>query len=290
MKQIALISGKGGTGKTSITSAFASLAARAVFADCDVNTPDLHIILKPIIKQSYDFESIKKVKIEQDECIRCGLCFNICRFDAVDRIRNKYYVREFSCAGCDLCRRACPVSAIEKINKKAGEYFISETKFGPMSHAQLAVGEDYSNKLVAYVRDNALEIAKEKDLDFLLIDGPPGIGIATISTITAIDLGILVATPTQSSVHDLKRSLKLLEQQKIAAAVIINKNDFNFEISKEIEEYCKENNIPVLGKIPYDRNFTYAMLQQKSIVEYSSESETTRIMKEIWDKVLGMSC
>jgi len=288
MKQIAIISGKGGTGKTSITSAFAALAKKAVFADCDVNASDLHIILKPEVKQSFYFESIKKVKIEQDECIRCGLCFNICRFDAVDRIRNQYYVREFSCAGCDLCRKACPVNAIEKIDKKAGEYFISETRFGPMVHAQLGVGEDYSDKLIAFVRDHALEIVKEKELDFLLIDGPPGIGSASISTITGIDLGILVADPTQSSLHDLKRSLELLENQEIAGAIIINKSDFNSEITKEMEDYCLENNTPILGKIPYDRDFTYAMMEQKSIVEYAPESETTGIVREVWGKVLGI--
>lgn len=286
MKQIAIISGKGGTGKTSISSAFASLAKKAVFADCDVNAADLHIILKPEVIQSFNFDSIKKVKIEQDECIRCGLCFNICRYDAVDRIRNQYYVREFSCAGCDLCRKACPVMAIEKIDKKTGEYFISETRFGPLVHAQLGVGEDYSSKLVAHVRDNAMEIAKEKELDFLLIDGPPGIGCATIATISGIDMAILVTNSTQSSLHDLKRSLELLEKQEIPGTVIINKSNFNCEFAKEMEEYCLANNIPILGKIPYDRDFTYAMLEQKSIVEYAPEAETTEIVRGIWEKVV----
>jgi MinD superfamily P-loop ATPase len=287
MKQIAIISGKGGTGKTSIASAFASLATNSIFADCDVNVPDLHIILRPAIKQSFDFVNKNKVKIDQDECIRCGLCFNICRFDAVDRIRNQYYVREFSCAGCDLCRKACPVMAIDKIDNKAGEYFVSETRFGPLIHSQLGVGEDYSGKLIAFIRDKAMDIAREQDLNTLIIDGPPGVGCASISTITGIDLAVLVTNATQSSIVDLERSIELLKKQGVEGAVIINKSDFNCDIALEMEKYCLNNNITVLGKIPYDRDFTYAMLEQKSIIEFAPESATTKVVREIWGKVVS---
>ncbi len=286
MKQIAIISGKGGAGKTSLTSAFGSLAKSVVFADCDVNASDLHIILNPEIEQAFDFENIKKVKIDQDECIRCGLCFNICHFNAIDRIRNQYYVREFSCAACDLCRKACPVSAIEQIEKKSGEYFISDTRFGPMVYGQLNVGEDYSSKLVAYIRDAALEILEQHKFEILLLDGPPGIGCEAISTILGTDLAVIIVNPTKSGLEYLKRSIELTDKHEIANAVIINKSDFNCDISDDIEAYCLNNNITVLGKVPYDRNFTYAMLEGKSIIEYSPESVTANMLRKIWSSIV----
>ncbi len=288
MKQIAIISGKGGTGKTSITSAFASLAKNSIYADCDVNASDLHIIMRPKVKESFVFSFNQKVKINQQECIKCSICFNVCRFNAVDRIRNNFYVREFSCTGCDLCRKACPVMAIEKIDNKAGEYFISDTRFGQLVHSRLNVGEDYSDRLIDDVKSYACNIAEEKKLDNLIIDGPPGIGCTTISTINGIDLAVLITNSSKSSLHDLKRSLELLKTHNIKASVIINKSNFNCNITKEIEEYCLENGISFLGKIPYDRNFTYGMLEQKSIIEYAPFSATSDIIRKIWEKILKL--
>ncbi len=288
MKQIAIISGKGGTGKTSITSAFASLTNNAVFADCDVAAADLHLIFKPEIKETFDFQGATKVSIEQEDCIRCGLCFNLCRFDAIDRIRNQYYVREFSCEACDLCRKACPVSAINKIDKKAGDYFISDSRFGPMVHSQLEIGEELSGKLVALIRDNAQEIGKAENKDFLIIDGPPGIGYTAIATITGVDIALLISEPTQSGLHDLKRSIQLLDKYDIPAVVIVNKWDLNPEMTKMIEEYCKTEDIKILSKIPYSRKFTHAMIEQKTIIEFAPDCESSVLLKKAWKELVSM--
>jgi len=285
MKQISIISGKGGTGKTSIAASFAALADNAVFADCDVEAADLHLIFEPKVEEVFEYNSLKKVQIIQDECIRCGLCFNLCRFDAIDRIRNKYYVRTFSCEACDLCRKACPVSAIEPINKKIGEYFISSSRFGPLVYGQLAAGSEISGELISHIKDLASEIGNEKNVDFLIIDGPPGIGINAIASITGSDIVLLIAEPTQSGIHDLIRSMELVKSYDIPIKVIINKWSLNHEIAEKIENICKSENIEILAKIPYNRNVSHAMFQQKSVVEYDPNSEISLLLKEAWKKI-----
>jgi MinD superfamily P-loop ATPase len=285
MKQIAIISGKGGTGKTSISASLASMASKAVFADCDVDAADLHLILMPEVQQSFDFAGAKKVNIIQDECIRCGLCYNICRFDAIDHIRNQYYVRLFSCEACDLCRKACPVNAIEQLESKAGEYYISDTRFGPLVHARLGIGEELSGKLVALVRDEAKQIAKTNKLDFLIIDGPPGIGCTAMASVTGIDLAVIVSEPTQSGLHDLKRSVELLQKFDIPLMILINKWDINPTMSLVIENYANDFGLKVVAKIPYSRLFTHAMIAQKSIIEFAPESAESNILRETWSDI-----
>ena len=285
MKQISIISGKGGTGKTSIAASFASLVNNAVFADCDVEATDLHLIFKPKVEDTFEYNSLKKVQIIQDECIRCGLCFNLCRFDAIDRIKNKYYVRTFSCEACDLCRKACPVSAIEPINKKSGEYFVSSSRFGPLVHGQLEVGAEISGELISHIKDLARGVGNKENKDFLIIDGPPGIGINAIASITGSDVALLIAEPTQSGIHDLKRSMELAKNYDIPVKVIINKWDLNPKIASQIEEYCKFESIEILVKIPYDRKVSHAMFQQESVVEYSPDSEVSLILSKAWEKL-----
>ena len=285
MKQISIISGKGGTGKTSIVSSFASLSQNSVFADCDVEAADLHLIFKPKVIESFEYNGLKKVHIIQDECIRCGLCFNLCRFDAIDRIRNKYYVRALTCEACDLCRKACPVSAIEPIDKKSGEYFISSSRFGPLVYGQLEVGEEVSGELISHIREKASNIGAEEKKDYLIIDGPPGISINAIASITGSDLALLIAEPTQSGSHDLKRSLELVNSYNIPAKVIINKWDLSPENTINMETYCKEQSIDVIAKIPFDRTVAHAMMQQKSVIEFAPKSEVSSIIKAAWLKI-----
>jgi len=287
MKQISIISGKGGTGKTSIAASFAALANNAVFADCDVEAADLHLIFKPVVEEAFEYNSLKKVHIIQDECIRCGLCFNLCRFDAIDRIRNKYYVRTFSCEACDLCRKACPVSAIEPIDKKTGDYFISSSRFGPLVYGQLVVGAEISGELISHIKDLASEIGNENNADFLIIDGPPGIGINAIASITGSDFALLIAEPTQSGIHDLKRSIKLAATYDISVKVIINKWDLNIEIANQIEKYCMSGNIEILSKIPFDINVSHAMFQQKSVVELDETSIASESIIDAWKQLLS---
>ncbi len=285
MKQISLISGKGGTGKTSLTAAFASIATNAVFADCDVEAADLHLIFRPSIEASFEYFALKKVRIVQDECIRCGLCFNVCRFDAIDRIRNKYYVRVFSCEACDLCRKVCPVSAIEPINKKSGDYFISSSRFGPLVYGQLEVGVEVSGKLISYIRDSANNIAKSEKKDYIIIDGPPGIGINAIASVTGSDIVVIVVEPTQSGLHDMKRAYDLVDSYNVDSVVVINKWNVNKKLSDEIEIYCNTIGLKIL-KIPFNVNVTNAMYENKSIIEFDKYSDVSISIIEIW-KVLS---
>jgi len=285
MKQLAIISGKGGTGKTSLTAALASIAENAVFADCDIEAADLHLIFQAESIEKHEFSRSKKVKIVQDECIRCGLCFNLCRFDAIDRIRNKYYVREFSCEACDLCRKACPVMAIEQIESNMGEYYVTDSRFGKMVYGQLGVGEEISGELISHVRENARDIGQENKNDYLIIDGPPGIGINAISSIIGSDLVIIIAEPTQSGLHDLERAYQLVDSYDIDSKVIINKWNLNENMSGEIESFCNKIGIDVLIKLPFDRNIAYAMFEQKSIIEYSTDSEISILIKNTWENI-----
>ncbi len=285
MKQITLISGKNGTGKTSLTAAFAAMVQNAAFADCDVDAADLHIIFTPNIIEQFDFVGNKKVVIQQEECIRCALCHTLCRFSAIDHIRNQFYVREFSCQGCDLCRKSCPVGAIEQIDRKSGDYFISDSRFGLIVHAQLGVGEDFSGKLVTLVRENALKVANQYNKEYIIIDGPPGIGNTAMSSINGVDLALIIAEPTQSSLHNLKRMFTLTTKLAVPAAVIINKSDLNPEMTIEIINYCQENKLQLIAEVPYDRDFTYAMFQQKSLTEYKPESPTVAIIERAWNRI-----
>jgi len=287
MRQISIISGKGGTGKTSLTAALASIVENAVFADCDIEAADLHLIFQAERIDKYEFSRSKKVKILQDECIRCGLCFNLCRFDAIDRIRNKYYVREFSCEACDLCRKACPVMAIEQIDGNMGEYYVTDSRFGKMVYGQLGVGEEISGELISHVREKGRDIGQENKNDYLIIDGPPGIGINAISSIIGSDLVIIIAEPTQSGLHDLERAYQLADSYDIDSKVIINKWNLNENMSSEIENFCNKMGLDVLTKLPFDRNVAYAMFEQNSIIEYRADSEISILIKNTWENIIS---
>jgi len=283
MKQLTVISGKGGTGKTSITAAFASLADNAVFADCDVDAADLHLLLKPKVKKTIDFHGLKIAEINKDKCIGCKLCCNFCKFNAIDEEIN--LVKE-SCEGCGVCEYMCPVDAIQMVDRDSGFAYISMTRFGPMAHAKLKTAEEASGKLVAVVRNNAKKLAEEKKKDLIIIDGPPGIGCPVISSISDVDLVLIVTEPTLSAIHDLERILGVANHFEIPAVVCINKNDINIDNSKKIEQYCNSKGIDVVGKLPYDTVITEAMIHEKTIIEYGT-GNFSELVKNMWNNICG---
>ncbi|MEZ5334618.1 MAG: ATP-binding protein [Methanolobus sp.] len=242
VKQVTVISGKGGTGKTTISSSFAALAENAVIADCDVDAADMHLILQPEVSKTHDFYGMDVAFIDKELCIDCGICISSCRFDAIDSDK---VVDTYKCEGCGVCEHVCPEGAVSMVAKKAGEYYSSNTRFGPLVHAKLGVGEEASGKLVSDVRRRASEFAEQSGKDMIIIDGPPGTGCAVIAAITGTDLVLVVTEPTKSGVHDLERVVQVAQHFRIPVAVCINKCDINDRLSASIVEYCKKEAIPV---------------------------------------------
>lgn len=279
MKQLAIISGKGGTGKTSLVAAFASLAGSLVTVDCDVDAADLHLILEPTIKQTESFEGGLVAQINPDECVQCGECIDLCRFDAIS---SDFVVDPFQCDGCGVCHDHCPLQCIELSRETAGEWFVSDTRFGPMVHAKLGIAQENSGKLVAQVRQKAREIAQEKELDVVLIDSSPGIGCPVISSITGVDIVLVITEPTLSGVHDLKRVLELAGHFSVPSAVCVNKYDINSEISKQIELAAKKARSVFAGQIPFDNTVTKAMVAKKTLIEFG-DSPAAGAVRKIWE-------
>lgn len=294
MKEIVVISGKGGTGKTSLAGCFAALAKDAVLADCDVDAADLHLILKPDIKEENEFSGGKTARITTDKCMGCGRCAEVCEFAAVitedptkTGLERKFAIDEISCEGCGVCRHFCPFDAIEFADAINGKWFVSETRFGPMLHAELGPGEENSGKLVTLLRKEAKNIAKEQNKDLLIVDGSPGIGCPVIASLAGADFAVIVTEPTMSGLHDLSRVAQLTKQLGVPAAVCINKYDINESKSTEIEDESSTNRLPVVGKIEYDKSVTDAQIKGVSLVEYKDNSTAGQI-KETWRKVLDI--
>jgi MinD superfamily P-loop ATPase len=279
MKEITIISGKGGTGKTTITAALASSAENLVLCDGDVDAADLHLILKPEILESHIFEGAWVASIDQDLCAHCGICTEYCRFDAIfmDESGNRS-IDPFKCEGCRLCERICPSKAISSVKSTNNSWFVSKTRAGLMTHASMGPGEENSGKLVSQVRKKAREIAKDTNASILLTDGPPGTGCATISSITGTDAVLLVIESSMSSLHDAQRLVELVRKFDIPLFALINKFDIHTEVSIKIEEFLEVQSIPLLGKIPFDESVVRAMVAGQSIPEYDPDSEITRII------------
>jgi len=282
MKQIVVLSGKGGTGKTTLTASLAVLSNNSVVVDCDVDAPDLHLLLKPEVLNTKDFYGSKLANIDKEKCVRCGLCIENCRFDAID---DDFNIDQFLCEGCGVCGLVCPVSAISYTKRKAGEIYISQTKYGPMVHALLFPGEENSGKLVTMTRLFASMVAQDYKKPLVLIDGSPGIGCPVISSVTNTDYGLVVTEPTESGIHDLERLLELIKHFSVKPFVVVNKYDINIENTERIEEYCKKNDIPVLGRISFDPVVTEAMVEGLPVVEYSPESSVSKEIKNIWESL-----
>jgi len=281
VKQIVVISGKGGTGKTVITGAFAALAKNKVMADCDVDAADLHLLLKPEIKERHEFRSGKTALIDKKLCTKCGKCISICRFNA---ITEDFTVDPVSCEGCAFCSHICPTDSIKMQENTAGEWFISQTRFGPMVHAKLGIAEENSGKLVALVRKKAKEIAEQNKVDFVIVDGAPGIGCPVIASISGVDCALVITEPTLSGLHDADRVIKVTRHFGIPVKVVVNKYDLNKDMTDKIEEYCKDNNVEMLGKIGFDTSIVDAMVNGKTIMEFPSGKSKEEI-HNIWDKL-----
>lgn len=286
MKEIVVISGKGGTGKTSLTASFAVLGGRdLIVADCDVDAADMHLLLEPDFKFAEDFYSGVLAKIDQDACIQCDKCADVCRFDAIPVIDGRYIVQPLDCEGCGYCARICPTEAIVMEEQNVGEWYISTIKTGSfMVHARLGIGAENSGKLVAKVKNEAKRIATEQGKEIVLVDGSPGIGCPVVSSLSGADFVVLVTEPTVSGFHDLKRVFQLVSKFGISAGCIINKADLNSDVTQRIRDFVQKNGIAPIAELPYDEAFTAAMTQGQTIIEYS-KGELQQAVRQSWTRI-----
>lgn len=291
MKEIVVISGKGGTGKTSLVASFAAQVGSVVTADCDVDAADLHLLLKPQIEQSNTFSGGKVASVQPDLCNGCGTCARLCRYEAVSRAEQapdtenvRYAVDKIACEGCGVCAYFCPTGAISFDDEENGEWYVSSTRFGPMAHARLLPGAENSGKLVTIVRSEAKRIAGARDIGLVLIDGSPGIGCPVIASVSGADLAVVVTEPTMSGLHDLERVVQLARHFGVEAAVVINKHDINEEMARGIGEYAKREGIRALGGIRYDEAVTRAQIEGRTVVEFT-DGPIAEDIRRIWKSV-----
>jgi MinD superfamily P-loop ATPase len=281
MRQIVIVSGKGGTGKTVIAASFAALAQRSVLVDCDVDAADLHLLAQPAIRERHEFKASKVAVIDNDACNYCGRCVETCRFEAIDK---EGTVDPVSCEGCGICSRICPVGAITMREKVSGEWYVSTTRFGPFVHAKLGVAEENSGKLVTLIRTKAKELAQGQSFDLVLIDGSPGIGCPVIASLSGVDLALVVTEPTLSGLHDAERIVGVARMFKVPVKMVVNKFDLNSTVTEQIEAYCANNDIPVVGRIPFDKEVVCAMVNGVTVPEHSAGVAATEIEK-VWRRL-----
>jgi len=280
MKEVVVLSGKGGTGKTSIVGSLATLAERKVLTDCDVDAADLHLLLSPSVTQENEFWSGQVACIDLDKCSQCGLCQELCRFNAI----RDFQVDAIACEGCGFCAHICPVAAITMKENLSGYLFLSQTKYGPLVHARLGIAQENSGKLVAQVRQRARQIAVEQNLEYIINDGPPGIGCPVISSLSGATLSLLITEPTLSGMHDLERVLRVCRHFDVPALVCINKYNINEDNTQRIENYCSAQGVTLAAKVPFDNVVTKALVQGVPIVEYS-DGKVSQEIKKLWQKI-----
>ena len=294
MKQLVILSGKGGTGKTSVTAAFAQLASladspvRAVLADADVDAANLELVLAPQVLTHQDFWGGKIANIDQSLCMGCGTCEEVCRFDAIHEEQGTYKVDPIACDGCAACVYQCPENAITMQKQMAGEWFRSESLYGPLFHAALIPAQENSGKLVTMVKQNARLLAMDEEYDLVLVDGPPGIGCPVISATSGADLALIVAEPTAAGVHDMRRVLQTTDHFGVQALVCINKADIYPQGAAEIEAFCREENISMVGQIPFDLTVTEAMVRGQTVTAFAPTAAASQAIREIWLKVMDI--
>ncbi len=286
MRELIIISGKGGTGKTSLTAAFAALADNMVLCDTDVDAADLHLLLDPVVEREEDFQGGSLAVIDGEKCIDCGTCFEVCRFDAVRMKNGRHHIDPMSCEGCGVCVDLCPEKAIDFPLQTNGRWFISTTAHGPMVHARLGIAEENSGKLVSLLRRTAARLARERGLGLLLTDGPPGIGCPVIASITGASAVLIVTEPTVSGLHDLQRVAGLADHFKIPAMVVINRFDLNAQQTIAIEELCRARDLTLVGRIAFDPLFTRAMVAGKNLIHYAPQSAAAGSIRKIWRTIM----
>jgi len=279
MKELVIISGKGGTGKTSFVAAFASLAENKVLCDADVDAADLHLIMNPAVKERHEFQSGHEAIIDADKCTRCGLCRELCRWNAV---REDFTIDALDCEGCGVCVYFCPEKAIDFPIKTCGEWYLSDTRFGPMVHARLGLAEENSGKLVSQVRQEAKKLAEARGFELILTDGPPGVGCPVIASLGGASAVLIVTEPTVSGRHDMERVAQLADFFRVPVMVCVNKADLNLDAASDIQKFSEGKNYAFLGMIPFDPVFTKAMVVGQTMIEYDTRSETAQAVVLIW--------
>ena len=282
MREVVVLSGKGGTGKTSIVGAFASLANDKILSDCDVDAADLHLLLDPSPVEEHEFWSGQVAVIDGNKCTECGECVSVCRFDAIA----DFMVDPIACEGCGFCSHVCPTGAISMRENMAGHWYVSNTRFGPLVHAKLGIAQENSGKLVHLVRQKARETAEKAGVALTINDGPPGIGCAVISALSGANLACIVTEPSVSGIHDMERVLSVCRHFSIPTLVCVNKYDVNEEGTRQIEQYCSEQGIPVVARIPFDTKVTEAQVQGVPIVEYTDDERLVGPIKEAWRLII----
>ncbi|SPD72075.1 conserved hypothetical protein [uncultured Desulfobacterium sp.] len=284
MKELVIISGKGGTGKTSLVAAFASLAEKKVLCDADVDAADLHLIMNPDLKHRNDFQGGSKAIINKQLCTACGLCRDLCKWNAIS---HDFSVNSLDCEGCGVCVYFCPEKAIDFPVQICGQWFISNTRFGPMVHARLGIAEENSGRLVTLVRQQAKGLAEKNGAELIITDGPPGVGCPVIASIGGASAVLIVTEPTVSGDHDMERVAQLAGHFKVPAMVCINKFDLNPEQGIKIEQFSRDMGLTVLGRIPFDPVVTKAMVQGLTIFEYDKKSQSAQAIENIWGQVVA---
>jgi MinD superfamily P-loop ATPase len=281
IKELVVLSGKGGTGKTSIVGALAALAPAKVLCDADVDAADLHLILNPRVLERHDFIAGHKAMIDPEQCIQCGECLNWCRFGAIS---DSLVINPLLCEGCGVCYYMCPVQAVQFPDNHCGEWYLSDTRFGPMVHARLGIAEENSGKLVTLVRNEARRLAGEQGRSYILTDGPPGIGCPAISSLGGATAALLVTEPSVSGHHDLERVAALADHFGVPVLVLVNKADLHWESAEKIAEFCRVRGYPFLGHLPFDADFTRAQVEGKTIMEYDNK-KLRSLLSEVWEQL-----
>lgn len=287
-KEITIVSGKGGTGKTTLVGSLACLAKNKILADCDVNAADLHLLLAPTVRESHEFIGGVKAEIDSAQCTGCGTCADYCRFHAISRdgpanmkIGATFRIEPLACEGCGLCARVCPVDAIRSEKHVSGKWYVSGTGYGPMAHARLGIAEENSGRLVSQVRNRAAQLAEELKQELIVGDGPPGTGCPAIASLSGTDLAVIVTEPTVSGVHDMERVMKLAKHFGVPAVIVINKADLNTEQAQRIEDIAKAHASKVIGRVPFDRVVNDALMAEKTVIEYM-KGGAEKAIREVW--------
>jgi MinD superfamily P-loop ATPase len=284
VRQVTVVSGKGGTGKTVVAASFASLAGSAVIADCDVDAANLHLLLHPEVRERHSFSGGAVAFRDPGKCTECGQCRQVCRFDAVG---DGFDIDPIACEGCGFCALACPAEAIEMRPSRNGEWFVSTTRYGTMVHAELGPAEENSGKLVTLVRERAREIGDKTGVDYVIADGPPGIGCPAIASLTGADLALVVTEPTASGIHDLERIVGVADRLRVPVCCLVNKHDVNPGNTVAVEDWCREHGVASVGRIPYDMAVVHAVAEGEIVVE-SGKGPAVREIERAWQRTAGL--